>query len=63
MLELQLFQTQKNSDKECISQNINIFPIPGPSAVTASVSVSGFSEKYFFYGFFPEKTKEIEKTF
>ena len=47
--------------KECISQNINIFPIPGPSAVTASVSVSGFSEKYFFYGFFPEKTKEIEK--
>ena len=47
--------------KECISQNINIFPIPGPSAVTASVSVSGFSEKYFFYGFFPEKKSEIKE--
>ena len=47
--------------KECISQNINIFPIPGPSAVTASVSVSGFSEKYFFYGFFPSKEKIITK--
>ena len=35
--------------------NINIIPLPGPSAVTTAVSISGFSEKYLFYGFFPEK--------
>ena len=46
---------------ECINKNINVYPIPGASAVTAAVSVSGFDEKYFFYGFFPEKKKEINK--
>ncbi len=44
---------------ECIKKKINIYPIPGPSAVTAALSVSGFSEKYFFYGFFPEKKKDL----
>ena len=43
----------------CIENEINIYPIPGPSAVTAAVSISGFSEKYFFYGFFPEKKKNL----
>ena len=47
--------------KECIKNNINVFPLPGPSAVTAAVSISGFSEKYFFYGFFPEKDKIIKE--
>ena len=47
--------------KECINNNINVFPLPGPSAVTAAVSASGFSEKYFFYGFFPEKEKIIKE--
>ncbi len=42
---------------ECLKNKINIFPIPGPSAVSAAVSISGFSEKYFFYGFFPSKKK------
>ena len=42
---------------ECIKENIKIFPIPGASAVTTAVSISGFSEKFFFYGFFPEKKK------
>ena len=46
---------------ECLKENINIIPIPGPSAVTTSVSASGFSEKYLFYGFFPEKDKMIKK--
>ena len=41
----------------CIKNKINIYPIPGPSAVTSAVSISGFSEKYFFYGFFPKKKK------
>jgi len=44
---------------ECIKKNISIYPIPGPTAVTAAVSVSGFSEKYFFYGFFPQKKKDL----
>tara|TARA_B100001250_G_scaffold308123_1_gene270008 strand:+ start:3903 stop:4766 length:864 start_codon:yes stop_codon:yes gene_type:complete len=44
---------------ECIKNNINIYPIPGSSAVAASFSVSGFSEKYYFYGFFPQKNKEL----
>ena len=44
---------------ECIHNNIKIFPIPGPSAVTTAVSVSGFSDKYLFYGFFPEKKTQL----
>ncbi len=44
---------------ECIKNNINIIPIPGPSAVTTAVSISGFSEKFFFYGFFPEKKQAL----
>ena len=45
----------------CIKENINIVPVPGSSAVTAALSISGFSEKYFFYGFFPEKNSEIKE--
>ena len=44
---------------ECIKNKINIYPIPGPSAVSTAVSISGFSEKYFFYGFFPSKKKDL----
>ena len=46
---------------ECLRQNIDIVPLPGPSAVTTAVSVSGFKEKYLFYGFFPEKEKIIKE--
>ncbi len=46
--------------KECVEEKINIFPLPGPSAVSTAVSISGFSEKYFFYGFFPTKLKDIK---
>tara|TARA_B100000287_G_scaffold7266_1_gene7154 strand:- start:882 stop:1742 length:861 start_codon:yes stop_codon:yes gene_type:complete len=49
--------------KECLKENINITPVPGPSAVSTAMSVSGFSEKFFFYGFFPEKKKEISDFF
>ena len=45
---------------ECIKNSIDIFPIPGPSAVTSAVSISGFDQKYYFYGFFPEKEKNIK---
>ena len=44
---------------ECLKHDINIIPLPGPSAVTTAVSASGFNEKYLFYGFFPEKEKMI----
>ena len=46
---------------ECLKENINIVPLPGPSAVTTSVSVSGFDDKYLFYGFFPKKEKMIKE--
>ena len=46
---------------ECLRQNIDIIPLPGPSAVTTAVSASGFDEKYLFYGFFPEKEKVIKE--
>ena len=44
---------------ECIKNKIQIFPIPGASAVISAMSVSGFSEKFFFYGFFPDKEKKL----
>ncbi len=46
--------------EECYKEKINVFPIPGPSAVSSAVSVSGFSDKYYFYGFFPENKKKLE---
>jgi 16S rRNA (cytidine1402-2'-O)-methyltransferase len=46
---------------ECVNSDIDIFPIPGASAVSSAVSISGFNEKYFFYGFFPEKNNELKK--
>tara|TARA_B100000965_G_scaffold154741_1_gene128688 strand:- start:1930 stop:2790 length:861 start_codon:yes stop_codon:yes gene_type:complete len=44
---------------ECIKNDINIYSIPGPSAVITSVSISGFSDKFFFYGFLPERKSQI----
>ena len=44
---------------ECVKKKINIYPIPGASAVSSAISISGFSEKYFFYGFFPQKKKDL----
>ena len=48
---------------ECVKNNINVYPAPGPSAVTAAISISGFSEKYYFYGFFPQKNKDLKEDF
>ena len=42
---------------ECLKNDINVSPVPGPSAVSSAVSVSGFSDKFYFYGFLPEKNK------
>jgi 16S rRNA (cytidine1402-2'-O)-methyltransferase len=48
---------------DCVKNDINVFPISGPSAVSAAVSISGFNEKYFFYGFFPEKNNKLKEDF
>ena len=48
---------------ECVINEIDIFPIPGASAVSSAVSISGFNEKYFFYGFFPEKNSRLSEDF
>ncbi len=49
--------------KECINNNINLIPIPGASAAIAALSISGFVNKYYFYGFFPENKSEIKENF
>ena len=50
--------------KECINNDIPVTPIPGASSVITSLSISGFSDKFIFYGFLDEKknklTKELE---
>ena len=46
--------------KECIKNNIALHPIPGPSAVTSALSVSGFDEKFLFYGFLPNSESQIK---
>ena len=48
---------------ECIRNKIDVIPIPGPTSVAAAMSISGFSEKFFFYGFLPDKKKKIEEDF
>ncbi len=49
--------------RECISNDILITSLPGASAVTAALTISGFSDKFYFYGFFPEKLKKINEDF
>ena len=46
---------------ECIKNDISVIPIPGASAVTSAISVSGFSDKFYFYGFLPVKKKVINE--
>jgi len=45
---------------KCVKENLNIYPIPGPSAVTSGYSISGFGDQYLFYGFLTKKEKELE---
>ena len=48
---------------ECIKNDIRVIPIPGPSAVASAISITGFSEKFFFYGFLPEKKQAMINEF
>ena len=45
----------------CIEENLSVYPIPGSSAATSAVSVSGFSDQYLFYGFLTKKKKWVKK--
>ena len=47
--------------KECVSQKINIIPLPGPSAVITAMSASGFNEKFYFHGFLGKTDSQILK--
>ena len=47
---------------ECIKRNYKVFTVPGPSAISAAVSLSGFGDKFLFYGFLPKTEKELQKT-
>ena len=40
---------------KCIEENLSVHPIPGSSAVTSAISVSGFNNHYLFYGFLSKK--------
>ena len=48
---------------ECIKNKIEIFPVPGSTAVSAAISVSGFSQNYIFFGFLPERKKDQDQLF
>ncbi len=49
--------------KRCIEENITIIPIPGASAVVASLSISGFSDRFYFHGFLSDTDNSIKKDF
>ena len=45
---------------KCIEENLIVHPIPGSSAITSGVSVSGFKDQYLFYGFLTKKENQLE---
>ncbi|EKD96334.1 MAG: hypothetical protein ACD_24C00089G0002, partial [uncultured bacterium] len=50
--------------RDLIAENVEIESIPGPSAVTAALSISGLpTDKFLFLGFLPKGTIQIEKFF
>ncbi len=46
---------------ECLIREIKIVPIPGVSSIATAMSVSGFSDKFLFYGFLPKKLNQLTK--
>ena len=45
---------------ECIKRKFKVVPIPGVSSITTAMSVSGYDDKFLFYGFLPKKEGELE---
>ena len=48
--------------KTCVEKKIQVYPMPGPSAITAAVSASGFDDRFLFYGFLPKTENDLVKT-
>jgi len=46
---------------QCVENRIKVTPIPGVSSITSALSVSGFSDKFLFYGFLPKTENKLEK--
>ncbi len=46
---------------KCLENGINVTPIPGVSSITAAFSISGFNDKFLFYGFLPKTENELKK--
>ncbi len=50
--------------REAYEADILVTPVPGPSAAVAAISVSGmYADKFFFYGFLPQKRGKKRKIF
>jgi 16S rRNA (cytidine1402-2'-O)-methyltransferase len=48
--------------QKAIEEGINVVPVPGPSAVIAALSLSGFrTEEFTFFGFLPAKQVQRKK--
>ena len=47
--------------KSAREQNVKVVPVPGPSSVTAAMSVSGFDTKFYFYGFLSKTNNQREQ--
>ena len=54
-----IIRSRSNISEWCISNKINV--IPGVSSKTSALSVSGFDDRFLFYGFLPKTEKELEK--
>ena len=50
-----------NLISKCYEIGVQVRPIPGASAILSAVSVSGFSDNFYFCGFLPKKQTELEK--
>ena len=46
---------------QCIKYKIRVIPIPGATSITTVMSISGFRDKFLFYGFWPKTENELEK--
>jgi 16S rRNA (cytidine1402-2'-O)-methyltransferase len=50
--------------RECLSQGIKVESVPGPSAILAALTVSGFPpDKFLFLGFLPKKEAKKKRLF
>ncbi|MEW6557292.1 MAG: 16S rRNA (cytidine(1402)-2'-O)-methyltransferase [Elusimicrobiota bacterium] len=50
--------------QKAIEENISVVPVPGVSAIIASLSASGLpSDDFIFWGFLPRKSNKIKKIF